>query len=99
MMGNALIFRFERHSDHHMNAYKLYNTLDLNKKMPQFPFDFLTAGTISTIPKLWKWIADPLVDEVIEGKAVDKNHLKNIEMVLHIYRGIFIANFIIRLIL
>lgn len=37
---NWLIFRFQRHSDHHMNAYKVYTTMDLNEKMPKFPFSF-----------------------------------------------------------
>lgn len=26
---NWLIFRYQRHSDHHMNAYKIYSSLDL----------------------------------------------------------------------
>lgn len=29
MINNWLMFRFQRHSDHHMNAHKLYSTLEL----------------------------------------------------------------------
>ena len=64
-LSNALIFRFQRHSDHHMNAYKLYSSLDLSPKMPQFPFDFPITLVICLIPPLWYFIANPLVDEII----------------------------------
>lgn len=59
---NWFIFRFQRHSDHHMNAYKLYPTLDINEKMPQFPFDFMSAILMCKIPSLWYLLVDPLVD-------------------------------------
>lgn len=59
---NWFIFRFQRHSDHHMNAYKVYPTLDLTDKMPQFPFDFVTGMILCLIPPLWWHIMNPLVD-------------------------------------
>lgn len=59
---NWYIFRFQRHSDHHMNAYKIYSTLDLTDKMPQFPFDFVSALVMATVPALWFKLINPLVD-------------------------------------
>ncbi len=62
-----------------MNAYKMYTTLDLTKKMPKFPFSFLDGAMLSLFPKIWYHIMNPLVDEVIEGKAVPKEHYKQIK--------------------
>jgi len=45
-----LFFRVQRHSDHHMNAFKPYNTLELTQAMPTYPFDFFEASTIVTSP-------------------------------------------------
>jgi len=45
-----------------MNAYKIYPTLDLNEKMPLFPFDFVAGITLALIPPLWYKIMNPLAD-------------------------------------
>lgn len=42
--------------------------MDLNEKMPQFPFHFTTGIQLSLIPTLWCRAMNPLVDAVIEGK-------------------------------
>lgn len=74
ILHNWLIFRFQRHSDHHMNAYKVYTTMELNDKMPKFPFRFLDATLIALTPPLWYYIANPYVDEVLEKKSISKSH-------------------------
>lgn len=71
-----------------MNAYKVYTTLDLSSKMPKFPFDFVEGAYIAMIPPLWKYVMNPYVDEIIEGKPVDKKH-KN--FVKYLKEGISIA--------
>ena len=45
-----------------MNAYKIFTSLDLNEKMPLFPFDFFHAMFWAAIPQAWFSIANPLVD-------------------------------------
>lgn len=37
---NMFSFRYQRHADHHMNAYKVFTTMELTKTMPKFPFSF-----------------------------------------------------------
>ena len=64
---NWITFRFQRHSDHHMNAYKIYSSLELNDKMPQYPFTFPQAVGASWFPFIWYKIADPLVDKVLNS--------------------------------
>lgn len=71
---NWLIFRFQRHSDHHMNAYKIFTTLELNEKMPRFPFSFVEGVYLAFIPPLWYYIMNPFVDEVLSKKPVTKQH-------------------------
>jgi len=71
---SSLLFRAQRHSDHHMNAYKPYSALELTKTMPAYPFDFFEAFMILTSPQLWYKVVNPYVDEVIENKPVAKEH-------------------------
>lgn len=40
MLYNWIVFRFQRHSDHHMNAYKYFTTLEYTTKMPKYPLTF-----------------------------------------------------------
>lgn len=63
-----------------MNAYKIFTTLDLNDKMPLFPFDFMHGMIWCLNPKGWFSIMNPLVDKVIEGKEVTKAHLDRIKV-------------------
>lgn len=58
-----------------MNAYKIYSTLDLNDKMPQYPFTFVQAVAACWIPWLWYKIADPLVDKVLSGGRLTQKQL------------------------
>lgn len=96
VISNAIGFRFERHSDHHMNAYKLYNTLDLTDKMPQFPFDFLIGALVAWLPFAWMWAVNPLVDEVLEGKKVSNEHMRNIRYFLNGIRMLLIISFFMK---
>ena len=93
-MLNWLIFRFQRHSDHHMNAYKIYPTLDLTNKMPQFPFDFVTGLVIATIPPLWIWLINPLADEIVDKKPAGADHHKLVFRTITAFRVAFILNFV-----
>jgi alkane 1-monooxygenase len=92
MLNNWLIFRFQRHSDHHMNAYKIFTTLELTEKMPKFPFNFLEGAFIAIIPPLWYHIMNPYVDEVLEGKPVNKSHRKLTKYVKESVYLLLVAN-------
>lgn len=74
ILQNWIIFRFQRHSDHHMNAYKVFTTLELTDKMPRFPFPFMHGALLALFTHLWYYIMNPFVDEVIEKKEVTKTH-------------------------
>jgi len=55
-----------------MNAYKIFTTLELNEKMPRFPFSFVEGVYLAFIPPLWYYIMNPFVDEVLSKKPVTK---------------------------
>lgn len=71
---SLIIFRFQKHSDHHMNAHKVYPAMEINEKMPLFPFDFISGIIMATNPSKWFSVMNPLVDNVLEGKPVEKSH-------------------------
>lgn len=58
---NYLLFKLERHSDHHENALKPYQTLVSLDESPQIPYGYTTMILISFFPKVWYSIMDPLV--------------------------------------
>jgi alkane 1-monooxygenase len=76
IIHNWMIFRFQRHSDHHMNAYKYFSTLELNDKMPKFPITFNEGLYLSFISPLWYYLMNPFVAEQLENKKVDPSHIK-----------------------
>lgn len=76
MLHNWLVFRFQRHSDHHMNAYKFFTTMELTPTMPKFPMSFQEGIFMAMIPPLWFYVMNPYVDEQIENIKVSPFHAK-----------------------
>lgn len=70
MLINIYGFRYQRHSDHHMNAFKYYSTLSLTPSMPTFKFSFFEGMLLCLIPPFWFYIANPYVDEQMSNKKV-----------------------------
>jgi hypothetical protein len=62
-MSNYLLFKLQRHSDHHENSLKSYQTLCSYEDSPQLPHGYLVCFNLAAFPKVWFNIMDPLVDE------------------------------------
>lgn len=62
-MSNYLLFKLQRHSDHHENSLKSYQTLCAYEDSPQLPHGYLVCFNLAVFPKVWFSIMDPLVDE------------------------------------
>jgi len=60
-LTNYLLFKLQRHSDHHENAYKPYHTLLLSENSPILPFGYYSGALIALQPWNWKKIMNPLV--------------------------------------
>lgn len=59
-----------------MNAYKVYSSLELNEKMPMFPFTFTEAMAASWVPAIWYKVADHLVDRVMNHEKITKEDIE-----------------------
>jgi alkane 1-monooxygenase len=53
MLSNFFLFQLQRHSDHHVAAYKRYQVLDHYDESPQLPFGYPTMIMIALVPPLW----------------------------------------------
>ena len=87
------MFRFQRHSDHHLNAYKVFTTLDLTKEMPVFPFGFYEGMYMCVLPPLWYYVMDPYVDEALGRKKVSESHRRIVFWIMEVF-SLFIVSYL-----
>ncbi len=59
IMTNSLLANLQRHSDHHMHAWKPYGTLQAMPQGPQLPTGYAGCLLIATIPPLWFALMHP----------------------------------------
>ncbi|MDZ4727482.1 MAG: alkane 1-monooxygenase [Leptospira sp.] len=62
LVSNALLFQLQRHSDHHANASRRYQTLRHIEEAPQLPFGYEVMILIALIPPLWFKIMNPILE-------------------------------------
>ena len=65
---NWLLFQLQRHSDHHANGSRRYQTLRHFEESPQLPFGYATAIVVAAVPPLWKRIMNPRVQSFIDAR-------------------------------
>ncbi len=53
LISNFFLFQLQRHSDHHYNAIKRYQTLDHYDESPQLPFGYPTMILAALVPSVW----------------------------------------------
>ena len=58
-LSNYYLFQLQRHSDHHHNAIKRYQTLNHYDESPQLPFGYPTMIMIALVPPLWFKLMNP----------------------------------------
>jgi len=59
--SSPLLFRIQRHSDHHMHAYRPYQILRKMDDAPQLPYDYLYSILLSYNPSCWMKTVDPIL--------------------------------------
>jgi alkane 1-monooxygenase len=69
--SNYLLFKLQRHSDHHENSLKPYQTLLTLEESPHLPHGYPVCIFLSFFPSQWFKIMDPLVDEYNKTKKGD----------------------------
>ena len=63
ILGRALLFELSRHSDHHANASKKYQTLRSLAESPQMPTGYPGMIVLALIPPLWFKLIDPKIQK------------------------------------
>lgn len=62
-ISNYLLFKLQRHADHHTNPQRRYQILKLSEESPKMPFGYPTMVPIALIPPLWFYLINPILDE------------------------------------
>ncbi|WP_067884457.1 alkane 1-monooxygenase [Nocardia vaccinii] len=58
LVTNVLLFHLQRHSDHHANPGRRYQTLRSPEQAPQLPYGYATMMLLAAIPPLWRAVMD-----------------------------------------
>lgn len=61
-LTNYLFFKLQRHSDHHENGHKEYQTLCTYDKSPMLPASYVVCTFAAFCPPLWYRIMNPIVE-------------------------------------
>jgi alkane 1-monooxygenase len=72
---NIFLYHLQRHSDHHANPGKRYQTLLSCDEAPQLPAGYATMVLLAAVPQLWRRVMDPRVLEHYDGDLVRANIL------------------------
>ncbi len=62
LVSNALLFQLQRHSDHHANAGRRYQTLRHFPEAPQLPYGYEIMILVALIPPLWFRMVNPILE-------------------------------------
>ncbi len=57
--SNLVLFQLERHSDHHANASRRYQSLRHFPDLPQLPSGYFGMFPLAYVPALWFKVMDP----------------------------------------
>ncbi|MCG6152181.1 alkane 1-monooxygenase [Leptospira bandrabouensis] len=69
-VSNALLFQLQRHSDHHANAGRRYQTLRHFEEAPQLPYGYEVMILIALIPPLWFSMMNPILESWEKKTAI-----------------------------
>ncbi len=61
LVTNIFLFHLQRHSDHHANPGRRYQTLRTSQQAPQLPAGYAAMIVLAAIPPLWRWVMDDRV--------------------------------------
>ena len=69
LVTNFFLFQLQRHSDHHANATRRYQTLRHFDESPQLPFGYATMIWIAMFPPLWFKMMDNRLEDWKKAKG------------------------------
>ncbi len=88
LVTNIFLFHLQRHSDHHANPGRRYQTLRSSEQAPQLPAGYASMIVFAAIPPLWRSIMDHRVLAHYEGDISRANiQPRKRRRILAIYRA------------
>ncbi|MFB8760600.1 alkane 1-monooxygenase [Streptomyces nigra] len=66
-VSNLLLFQLQRHSDHHANPLRRYQTLRHFDEAPQLPSGYATMIVVAWFPPVWRRVMDPRLRAHYDG--------------------------------
>ncbi|TNV78363.1 hypothetical protein FGO68_gene1002 [Halteria grandinella] len=79
VVTNYALFKLQRHSDHHANAYKPYQILDSFIESPMLPYGYSVSLILSYLPPIWKKVIDPVSIATNKGEKITEQQQKDQE--------------------
>ena len=70
---NVLLYHLQRHSDHHANPTRRYQTLRDFEEAPVLPTGYAAMIVLALFPPLWRKVMDPLVLSHFSGDITRAN--------------------------
>jgi alkane 1-monooxygenase len=67
-ISNYLLFKLQRHSDHHANSLRRYHMLRNFKESPQMPTGYAGMLLLAMVPPLWFRVMNPMVEEYAQSE-------------------------------
>ena len=68
IFSNWVLFHLQRHSDHHANATRSYQSLRHFDHLPTLPNGYFGMFILAYVPWLWFWVMDKRLIKVTQGK-------------------------------
>ena len=82
---NYLLFKLQRHSDHHANSYKPYQILNSFEDSPTLPNGYSASLLTSFVPSIWFKAIDPLVNAYNEDRELTKEEKETSKSTINAY--------------
>lgn len=73
---NYMLFKLQRHSDHHANALKPYQILCSYDESPNLPNGYAFCILLALFPSSWFDIIDPLVDDYAKNNRLSTSSIE-----------------------
>ena len=77
-ISNYLLFKLQRHSDHHENGYKPYQILNSFEESPHLPHGYTVCVMIALFPNIWFKLMNEYVVTYNNGKTIQTELKKRI---------------------
>jgi len=73
VVTNLLLYHLQRHSDHHANPTRRYQSLRHFEEAPQLPSGYASMIALAYVPPLWRWVMDRRVLAHYDGDVSKAN--------------------------